>query len=236
MLGGHGGGLGGEVLADAEAVPAALARRRALVSLDEERVDDAPRRRHQRDTALAREPLADGADVLAGHVHDLHVAEPARLVHLRGDDERAAARLPAHEPEQPVASGVVRGHEGLDVAFGLCARRLLRRRRLGDRDAALAEPIEGAAELAPRTTCDVGLQRDERRSGAPGAELADRGDDAARVVARGEGQERVRREPPLGQRLGIDAERCQGGGRGGAPVAHEGAPVAFACPATRRST
>ena len=27
--------------------------------------------------------------------------------------------------------------------------------------------------------------------------------------------------------LGIDAERSEGGDRGGAPVAHEGAPVAF---------
>ena len=101
---------------------------------------------------------------------------------------------------------------------------------------ALAEGRLAADALLSHATGD-----DAGRVLAAIGELGTAGAAAALValeprVAGGTRRERVRREPSLGQRIGVDAERGEGGDRGGAPIAHEGAPPALGCPATRRIT
>ena len=200
-----------------------LRRPRALLCFDEQRVDDAPARRHQPEP-VRLDPLAGRAELLATDVDDLEVAKAGGLVRLRGDQQRAGGERP-HEPQDAVAVPVDGGHEALELdhrrarALGFGSRRGPWHAALGE---AIERPPDRLADGLVRRAC---LEPHEQCGDGRARQVAERFGEGGAVGAGEQGEHAILGCVAGDQLRGVEPETGEGLCAGGAPLRQWAAPA-----------
>ena len=195
----------------------------ALLRFDEQRVDDAPARLDQPEP-VRLDPLAGRAQLLATDLDHLEVAETGGLVHLRGDQQRAAGER-THEPDDAVAPPVDAGHEALELDHRRARARGLGG-RLRARHAALGKAVERPSDrFADGLLGRAGLEAHEQRGDGRARQVAERFGEGGAVWTGEQCEHVIVGGRPGGQLRGGEPETGQDFRVGGTPLRQCAAPA-----------